>query len=71
MRRSPEEYESLEPLANVAEFCEVKIAPDIPCNREIKTMAYKGTGACGEEHLKVKTADYGSQPVGVNPTGEC
>jgi hypothetical protein len=28
------------------------------CNTIILTMAYKGTGACGEEHLKFLTNDY-------------
>lgn len=75
MRRDPEDYLHLDPLADVPEYCTVMIPQDNgklkECRVEIKTMAYKGTGACGEEHLKIKTNDYGSQPVGVNPTGEC
>ena len=81
MRHSPEDYNSLEPMQDVPEYCEVVIyehssdgvAPDLkaPCGVEILTMAYKGTGACGEEHLKIKTRDYGTKQVPVNPTGEC
>lgn len=69
-RRKPEEYQTLERLDNVPEYCDVPVGQGT-CDREILTMAYKGTGACGEEHLKIKTNDYGSEPVGVNPTGEC
>lgn len=73
-RRDPEEYETLDKMVDVAEFCEVRPGgPGTPeCRVQIKTMAYQGTGACGEGHLKIKNNDYGTvKTVGVNPTGDC
>lgn len=59
-------YESLEPLERLAEFCTYK-----NCNAEIKTMSYKGTGACGEVHRKLLAGESHGDLKGVNPTGEC
>jgi hypothetical protein len=41
-------YDSLEPLTDLPENCEV-------CSIEIKTMAYRGTGVCGDLHNKVRS----------------
>lgn len=63
------DYSSLEPLTEQPEFCEEPVythspdgvAPDLnaPCGEEIKTMAYKGTGVCGEEHRKARNKRLG------------
>lgn len=42
-----------------------------PCTREIKTMAYKGTGACGEIHRKLMAGESHGDLKPQNPTGEC
>lgn len=69
-RRTPEEYESLEPLTDLPEKCKVrpggKNTPE--CGRQIMSMSYKGTDACGELHLKILTNDHGTggKQVGRN-----
>lgn len=58
-RRSPEEYDTLEPLTEQPEYCTAVFPAtdefkEQVCGKQIKTMAYKGTGVCGDEHRKLQ-----------------
>jgi hypothetical protein len=41
LRNDPTRYDSLEPLTEIEQFCEI-------CTKPILMMAYKGTGFCGD-----------------------
>lgn len=65
MAPSAKDYSSDAPLTAQPEFCTVELdAPDVVkvpevCGLEIKTMSYKGTGCCGEEHRKLRNKQLG------------
>lgn len=43
--KSDSKYNSLEPLTDVLEFCSI-------CDTQIRSMAFKGSGVCGDICLK-------------------
>lgn len=72
---SGKDYSSNAPIVEQPEFCTSEFGYEIiegqnmlvelgrVCGREIKTMAFKGTGVCGEEHRKAVAAVVGGADV--------
>jgi hypothetical protein len=58
----PGKYDSLEPLERLQEFCTY---PE--CGAEIRTMSYKGTGACGEVHRKLLNGEDHGKMKALSP----
>lgn len=46
------DYSNDDPQPDAPEFCDALVDGE-SCGVEIKTMAFKGTGKCGEEHRKL------------------
>lgn len=64
MTDKKKDYSSIAPLTDQPEFCDSEFGFEYqegvwtliklvePCGVEIKTMAWKGSGTCGEQHHK-------------------